>query len=47
MYQEKTMHNANFLASRMPNGMINARTRASAATDSLRHDRANVVKLSY
>ena len=40
-------NNAKFqpLASRMPNGMIRARTRASAVTDRLRHDRATVVVL--
>jgi len=36
---------ANYLALRLPNGMIRARTRNSVLSDSLRHDRPTVVKL--
>jgi len=45
MYQEKTIHIAKFLASRMTNGMIRPRKRASSVTDHPIHGRANVVKL--
>ena len=39
------MQCANYLASRLPNGMIRARTQVSALNDRLRHDRPTVVKL--
>ena len=39
------MEIANIFASQMPNGMIRARTGASAVTDRLRHGRATVVTL--
>jgi hypothetical protein len=39
------MHIAKILASRIPNEMIRARTRASDVTDRLRHGRATVDKL--
>ena len=39
------MQIVNYLASRLPSGMIRARTRASALADRLRHGRATVVKL--
>ena len=39
------MQSAQFVASRMPKGMIRPRSQASAATDRLRYDRATVVRL--
>ena len=45
MYQEKTLPSAHFLASRVSDGMIRVRTRASFVTDRLRHGKATVVKL--
>jgi len=39
------MQIANYVASRMPNGMVRSRTPASALTDCLIHGRATVVKL--
>ena len=39
------MQSVHYLASRLPSGMIRARTRDSVLTDRLRHDRPTVVTL--
>jgi len=45
MYQDRIVKSTIYLVSRMARGMNRARTRDSALTDRLRHDRATVVKM--